>query len=176
MHEANSVWGYGVPFAPEQGVGAYLWIYADFSHRPPLDAVFEQVAGKLDSANRNLAPKYGNRIIHGLVALGYERADAPEAELHEAYNRMWERHPDLWARIQDRGAPMVFWAVDGAGRPFFAIIQPSMLGEFEQFLGPDARESEMYQRYAASESGLWQSVILPVEPAILDDARAKRGR
>jgi hypothetical protein len=166
----DPVWGYGYPIGTD---GCCLWIYADCMGRPPLDDVFELVARKLWKGDREYTQRFA-RVYQSVVLFGYERSESPEEELHNAYNRMWAKHPELWERIQLRGFPMTFWALDSADRAFFGIIQPARDRAFLQCFSVDFRETPMYAQYAA-EDPVWGMVTAPIHPMILLQARQVRG-
>jgi len=169
---SDIVWGYGYEVPKHQGV--CLWVYADCSARPPLDDVFELVALKLAKGDHEFTPRFA-KVFQSVVVIGYERAESPEVELHEAYNRMWAKCPDLWERIQLRGHPMTLWAVDREDRAFFGVIQPARNRDFIQVFGADCLKYPGTPLYHQDDTE-WALITAPIHPTTLAQARVIRAQ
>ena len=63
----------------------------------------------------------------------------------DAYNRIWERSPHLWANILRRMRPTSFWFVADDCRPFQGFIQPADGRTFEMIGAADVRTRERFQ-------------------------------
>lgn len=150
--------------------GTFLFLVAsiDLITRPPVGAILDEVAARLLRSDRVGTAVYGDRMVNSIVVLGYEAHGAPLAALHAAYNGMWERHPDLWERIQRRTFPMTFWLVDGERKPFHGIIQPAMHAAFELWAASDVRETDAFRRYLQGDDFRWQAALDPILPDALD--------
>src|SRR5215813_354641 len=76
-----------------------------------VEAAFVQLGAHIEQVEREDVPAFGDEVMYTTLVFGMEPPDFRAEEVHNAYNRIWERSPHLWKNIERRMRPTSFWFV-----------------------------------------------------------------
>ena len=176
LNTKGAWWG---PKGPIVWQGSFTWqverymlvmACADLTRCASLDESFDEVACYLRRGESEFASEYGDKLMSAVVVFGTDAHVQQLEALHASYNRMWQRNPELWERIEARGCPTTLWLIDLNLSPRYGIIQPAMEGAFEVLSAPDLRQTLRYDCYNRSADPVWRIAVIPIRSEEIEGA------
>ncbi len=149
MNIPQHVWARGYERHPphEPLFGRYIRI--DLSASPNLSMTFDAVSHMVECGQQASEVVPFSRVAWSLVFLGVEPTERERiAEVQQEYLQMWERHPDVWPKVQRREGVFSVWFVDRALRPFLGCVCEEAPWDV-WVSGRDVREERIYQKFLA---------------------------